>query len=68
MKSPQEIKEELTTVLGREPSCSLLKDGRFMADFFKYGAKPTEFIADNEDDAYLKLLNYLKQKTDETVR
>jgi len=54
------IKEELGKILGREPSCSLLKDGRYMADFFKYGAKATEFVGVTEDEAYSKLLTYLR--------
>ena len=55
------VKEELAKILGREPTCSLLKDGKYMADFFKYGAKPGEFIGDTEDEAYEKLFAYLQR-------
>ena len=66
---PQIIKDELTKILGREPSCSLLKTGKYMADYFKVGSKPTEFIGATEDEALEKLHSYLKSKPQvETVR
>ena len=65
----QEIKSELKNLLGREPSCSLLKDGKYMADYFRFGAKPTEFVGTTEDEALEKLHTYIKQlKKDETPR
>jgi hypothetical protein len=56
----QQVIDELKTILGREPTCTQVKGGKFMADYFKVGAKPTQFVADTENEAFEKLLNYLK--------
>lgn len=60
MSTPTETKKELEVLLGREPSCSLLKSGKYMADYFRFGAKPTEFVGSSEEEALQKLLAYLK--------
>lgn len=55
-----EIYVELEKLLGREPDCSRLPDGRFMANYFKYGALPKDFTGVTEREALEKLLSYLK--------
>jgi hypothetical protein len=60
--SNEDIKKELEVLLGREPTCSLLKDGKYMADFFKYGENPAVFIGTTEEDALHKLYIHLKEK------
>ena len=57
--SPQEIKEDLTKILGREPTCSKLKDGKFFADFFRHGAPATQFVGDTEGAAMEALHTFL---------
>ena len=64
MSKQDQIRSELSEILGREPTCSKVKDGKFMADYFKVGAKPTQFVADTEDEAFEKLLLYLKGHTE----
>jgi len=54
------VQEKLLKLLGREPTCSLLRDGRYMADFFKYGAPATKFVAETEEAALQSLLDYLE--------
>lgn len=58
----EQVKEKLEKLLGREPSCSRLKDGKFMADYFKYGAPARKFVAETEEDALKKLLEYLESQ------
>ena len=60
MNKQEQIKSELCEILKREPSSTKLKDGRIMADYYRHDAKPTEFIGDTEDEAFEKLLTYLK--------
>ena len=60
MKQQEQIKTELCEILKWEPSSSKLIDGRIMADYYRHDAKPTEFIGDTEDEAFEKLLTYLK--------
>lgn len=55
-----EVYKELEKMLGREPDCSRLPDGRFMANYFKYGALPKDFTGVTAEEAYGKLLSYLK--------
>ena len=60
-----EVKAKLEKLLGREPTCSRLKDGTFMADYFKYGAPALKFIADTEEQALEQLFEWLeKNKVD----
>lgn len=54
------VREKLLKLLGREPSCSRLLNGKYIADFFKYGAPATRFVADTEDQALQQLLDYLE--------
>jgi hypothetical protein len=56
------VRKELKSLLGREPTCSLLKDGQFLADYYAYRAPATKFVAKTEDEALKALLEYLKSK------
>lgn len=56
-----DTKVKLEVLLGREPTCSKLKDGRFMADYFKYGAPASKFIAETEEQALKQLLEWLEK-------
>lgn len=63
-----EVVEKLKVLLGREPSCSQLKDGTFMADYFEYGAPAKKFIAATEEKAYEALLTYLEKKPSQAAQ
>ena len=56
----QQVIDELTALLGREPTCTKVKDGKYLAEYVKLGAPLTKLVADTEDEALSNLLNYLK--------
>lgn len=61
MEQP-ELRDKLKTLLNREPSCSKLADGRFIADYFQYGVPATKFTGKSEDEALSGLLEFLQTK------
>lgn len=63
-----EVVEKLTALLGREPTCSKLTDGTFMADYFEYKAPAKRFIAATEEEAQQALLTYLESKSSQAPK
>jgi hypothetical protein len=55
-------KDELRGWLGREPTATKLKDGRYLADYFLYKGRASELIADSEEEAISKLHSMLSAK------
>lgn len=58
-----ETKSKLAVLLGREPSCEVTKNGRFIVKYVDFNnPHPSKLVADTEELAYQALLEYLKSK------
>jgi len=61
MNQPQ-VLDKLKELLGREPTCSKLKSGKYLADYLNLQTPLTKLVADTEEEAFEKLLTFLTQK------
>lgn len=62
-----QLKSWLRNRLNREPTISLLKDGKFFADYFDHKAPARKFIGDSEYAALLNLAQWLNERPPEDL-
>lgn len=61
-----QIKAELHQLLKREVGVEQTTKGKWICQYAEYGMSPLALVADTEELAYDKLLQYLKSKVPQT--
>jgi hypothetical protein len=56
------MREELEKILGRPVGVEKLKSGKYIAKYLDYSMRPSDLVGETEDEAFQKLLTYLKTK------
>ncbi len=54
------MREELEKILGRPVGVEKLKSGKYIAKYLDYSMRPSDLVGETEDEAFQKLLTYLK--------
>ena len=57
------LKRQIKRILNRDVEIESTKSGRFICKYVDFNMSPISLIADTEEEAYQKLLQYLKSKT-----
>lgn len=56
------LKRQIKQLTGREVTVDRTKSGRYICKFIDFNMSPLALVGDSEEEAYKKLLQYLKQK------